>query len=58
MCEECKSSAWNSVSTISFGIACGVFWFVWGRLGFWHGVGYGLCWHEWLGYRLAEYLWR
>ncbi len=40
------------------GLGFGVFWFVWGKLGFWWGVVYGLFWPMWLGYRLAEYIWR
>ena len=36
----------------------GVFWFVWGKLGFWWGVLYGIFWPVWAGYRIAEWAWR
>lgn len=36
----------------------GVFWFVWAAKGFWWGLLYGLGWPVWVGYRLAEFLWR
>ena len=40
------------------GVGFGVFWFVWGKYGFWWGVLYGVFWETWLGYRLAEWLLR
>lgn len=36
----------------------GVFWFVWDAAGFWWAILYGLFWPVWVGYRLAEFLWR
>lgn len=40
----------------SFGVAIGVFWYVWGVYGFWWALVYALCWPEWIGFRLAAYL--
>jgi hypothetical protein len=34
----------------------GVFWYIWGKVGFWHGVLYGIGWAPWVGYHLAHYL--
>lgn len=42
--------------TIHTGFGVGVFWYVWGQLGFWWGLLYGLFWQVWVGYRLAELL--
>lgn len=43
-------------ATFPFGIGFGVFWYVWGHLGFWWGVLYGACWPVWIGYRIAAWL--
>lgn len=40
------------------GAGFGVFWFVWGKLGFWWGVLYGIFWPVWAGYRITEWGWR
>jgi hypothetical protein len=38
------------------GFGCGVFWYAWGKVGFWWAVLYGVFWIPWLGYRVAEAL--
>lgn len=42
--------------TIRTSFFLGVWWFVWGKFGFWWGVLYGLFWQVWIGYRLAAWL--
>jgi hypothetical protein len=38
------------------GFGFGVFWYAWGKVGFWWAVVYGIFWIPWLGYRVAELL--
>jgi hypothetical protein len=38
------------------GFGFGVFWYAWGKVGFWWAVVYGIFWVPWLGYRVAELL--
>lgn len=38
------------------GFGFGVFWYAWGKVGFWKAVLYGVFWIPWLGYRVAEVL--
>lgn len=45
----------TSVAIVS-GVGIGVFWYVWGAVGFWWGVLYGLFWQVWVGYRMARWL--
>jgi len=49
----------NRTTVIGFGgVGIGVWWFVWGKVGFWTGLLYGIFWPVWVGFRLAEWLWR
>lgn len=45
-------------NSFASGAGIGVFWFVWGKLGFWWGLLYGFSWPIWIGYRIAEWAWR
>ena len=46
-----------SVRLVGFGgIGSGVFWYVWGKLGFGWALVYGFFWPIWLGYHLAAKL--
>jgi hypothetical protein len=38
------------------GFGFGVFWYAWGKVGFWWAIVYGFFWVPWLGYRVAELL--
>jgi hypothetical protein len=38
------------------GFGLGVFWYAWGKVGFWWAILYGVFWIPWLGYRVAEAL--
>ena len=38
------------------GFGFGVFWYAWGKVGFWWALVYGIFWVPWLGYRVAEAL--
>jgi hypothetical protein len=38
------------------GFGFGVFWYAWGKVGFWWAILYGVFWIPWLGYRVAEIL--
>lgn len=53
-----KKSYASAQKVFGAGAGFGVFWFVWGKLGFWWGVLYGIFWPIWAGYRIAEWAWR
>jgi hypothetical protein len=55
---ESQSSSTTVRAAFPFGIGLGVFWFVNAKVGFLWAVVYGLFWPLWVGYRLAEWLWR
>jgi len=38
------------------GFGFGVFWYAWGKVGFWWAILYGVFWIPWLGYWVAEIL--
>ena len=40
------------------GPGLGVFWAAWSYVGFWWALLYGFFWPVWIGFRLAEYLFR
>lgn len=48
----------ENISGLRWLVSAGVFWFVWGARGFWWGVLYAVFWPVWLGFRMAETLWR
>jgi hypothetical protein len=53
---ESSSSSLSSLWTLQVAIGVGVQWHVWGAVGFWWGVLYGLFWEVWAGYHLAAFL--
>ena len=57
-CAKCCADPWRIIPAVIVSLDTGVFWFVWAAKGFWWGVLFGLAWPIWIGYRLAEYLWR
>ena len=54
MSEVSTPTVYATVTGCGFGF--GVWWFVWGKVGFWWGALYGLFWPIWLGYRIAAIL--
>lgn len=53
---ETKSSG-NGLAIVRIaGVGLGVFWYAWGKVGFWWALVYGVFWPTWVGYRIAESL--